>query len=73
VDVLINQNNLTSQLNGNVLFATNNWNSIRINIQDKNDMLVNIMDQFPTVKASDFNFSFTNGLKIGGTMLLLGF
>lgn len=43
VDKILNQKNLISQLNASVLFATDNWNSIFEDLEDKNNLLVKVL------------------------------
>ena len=44
VDAIVDQENLVSQLDTNVEFATDNWNEISINLKDKNGSLNRIVD-----------------------------
>lgn len=73
VDVLVNQNNITSQLNENVLFVTNNWNLIKDELEKKNNLLTILIDHFPNAKTSDLSLSFSNGLKLGAVLQVLGY
>ena len=73
VDKLLNQKNLVSQLNASVLFATDNWNTIFDDLQDKNDLLVKLLASFPDVKASNFNYSFSSGIVFGVTVLAFAY
>lgn len=67
LDKLLGQQNFVSQLNANTLFATDNWNTIHDDLEDKNGLLKKIMDKFPAVKASDYKFTTTDGLVFGAT------
>lgn len=71
--MLLNQKNLVSQLNANVLFATDNWNTIFYDLEDKNDQLKKIFDRFPNIKSTNFNYTFTNGMMFAISIVALGY
>jgi hypothetical protein len=73
VDKLLNQKNLVSQLSANVLFATDNWNTIFSDLEEKNEALVKILASFPDVKASNYNYSFNSGMIFGVTVLAFAY
>lgn len=42
-------------------------------LEDKNDLLLKIIEKFPDVKTSNFNFTFTNGLLLTVSFLAFGY
>lgn len=73
VDKLLNQKNLVSQLNASVLFATDNWNTIFDDLQEKNDLLVKLLASFPDIKAADYKYTLTSGMVFGVSVLAFAY
>lgn len=73
VEKILTQNNLIAQLDANVLFAADNWNTIFSDLTEKNDLLKEILESFPKVKPTDYNFTWTNGLTFSLSLVALGF
>lgn len=73
VDKILGQKNLISQLNANVLFATDNWNTIFDDLEDKNTLIKKISDKFPNVKTQEFDYTWKDGLMTGGCVLMVAY